>query len=74
MFCVEFCIKQWYMAGRRGRRPLHILGLLRKDDAPYGCLFGHGYKEGSVWNRPLHYLFLKRDAETKNLARWERAG
>jgi len=24
-----------------------------RDGVPYGCLFGHGYKEGSVWNRPL---------------------
>ena len=24
------------------------------DSAPCGCLFGYGYKEGSVWNRPLH--------------------
>ena len=35
MFCVELCIKQWYIAGRRGRRPLHILGVLRKIAVPY---------------------------------------
>ena len=29
----------------------------------YGCPFWHGYKEGSVWNRPLHY-FLNHGTPT----------
>jgi len=27
-----------------------------RDVVPDGCPFGHGYKEGSVWNRPLRYF------------------
>ena len=49
MFCVEFCIKQWYMAGRRGRRPLHILGVLCKiavSDGIFPSLSGRGQGEG----------------------------
>ena len=32
-----------------------------RDVIPYGCPFGHGYKEGSVWNRPLRYFSQPRD-------------
>ena len=49
MFCVEFCIKQWYMAGGRGRRPLHVSGVLRKDGVPYEIFpspAGRGQGEG----------------------------
>jgi len=58
------------------------------DAVPYGCLFWHGYKEGSVWNRPLRYFSqpqdvgiailykifdtLRKDADVFTLAFWER--
>ena len=32
-----------------------------RDAVPDGCPFGHGYKEGSVWNRPLRYFSQPRD-------------
>ena len=35
---------------------MEMKSVLRKDAVPYGCFFGHGYKEGSVWNRPLQYF------------------
>ena len=59
-----------------------------RDAVPDGCPFGHGYKEGSVWNRPLRYFSqpqdvgiailykifdtLRKDADVFTLAFWER--
>ncbi|HOP02054.1 MAG TPA: hypothetical protein PKX58_07635 [Flexilinea sp.] len=47
----------------------------QRDAVPYGCPFGHGYKEGSVWNRPLRYFSQPRDVgdvDVFPLALWER--
>jgi len=35
--------------------------VLCKDAVPDGYPFEHGYKEGSVWNRPLRYFSQPRD-------------
>ena len=35
-----------------------------EGDVPYVCSFGHGYKKGSVWNRPLRYFSQPRDIRT----------
>ncbi len=46
-----------------------------RDTVPDGCPFGHGYKEGSVWNRPLRYFSQPWDVGIANvfpLAFWER--
>jgi len=37
------------------------LSVLCKDAVPYGSPFGHGYKKGSVPNRPLRYFSQPRD-------------
>ena len=48
--------------GELGAVRTSYLGVLRKDAVPYVCSFGHGYKEGSVWNRPLQYFSQPKDA------------
>ena len=47
--------------GELGAVRTSYLGVLRKDAVPYVCPFGHGYKKGSVWNRPLRYFSQPRD-------------
>jgi len=40
---------------------MEMKSVLRNDAVPDRCFFGHGYKEGSVWNRPLQYFPQQRN-------------